>query len=397
MAITAATPITAGNSLVDLLRNVVPPQERAVELYRRLLAINELFCSMSSAREISRVQSLMAAYFQTYFADDTVRFCLFDGSKYKKVRLSGPEVPRNEESSSVDDGFSDGVLKSALPVWIPDALPSRKVRKFVRSKSERHPGSVLALPITATGKVTGCLEMISKRPNRFDEIEYHLGLLLAANLSSSLDNLLTRRDLAKANAHLRDRDVRLMQLNLKLKQLAHTDECTGLFNKRRLFEQLDMEITRSRRYGDVFSCLMLDLDDFKRVNDTHGHQAGDEVLRQTGILLKRSLRVSDFIARYGGEEFTVILPKTNSEGAKCVAENLRKRFMSNDFVVAGKTLKVTVSIGVASCTDFDRINARKMILLADTALYRAKRSGKNRACSADGFDVHKESGFCQIH
>lgn len=396
MAITAATPMTVGNGLLGLLRNVIPPRERAVELYRRLLAINELFCSVSSAKELDRVQSVMAAYFQTYFADDSVRFCIQEGSKYRKIRLSGPVVPKDEETIRIGEGFSGEVIKSAMPIWIPDALPSRKVRRFIRSKTERHPGSVLVLPITATGKVAGCLEMISQRPNRFDEIEYHLGLLLAANISSSLDNLLTRRDLAKVNAHLKDRDLRLVQLNSKLKQLAHTDECTGLFNKRRLLEQLEMEITRSRRYGDIFSCLMIDIDDFKAVNDTHGHQAGDDVLRQTGALLRQSLRISDFIARYGGEEFTVILPKTHSEGAKCVAENLRNRFMANDFVVAGKSLKITVSIGIASCADFDRMNARKIILLADTALYRAKRSGKNRACSADEFEAYKESGFCQI-
>ena len=381
MAITAATPMTVGNGLLGLLRNVIPPRERAVELYRRLLAINELFCSVSSAKELDRVQSVMAAYFQTYFADDSVRFCIQEGSKYRKIRLSGPVVPKDEETVSIGEGFSGEVIKSAMPIWIPDALPSRKVRRFIRSKTERHPGSVLVLPITATGKVAGCLEMISQRPDRFDEIEYHLGLLLAANLSSSLDNLLTRRDLAKANAHLKDRDLRLVQLNSKLKQLAHTDECTGLFNKRRLLEQLEMEITRSRRYGDVFSCLMIDIDHFKRVNDSCGHQGGDTVLREMAQLIQATIREVDTPARWGGEEFIILSPNTAKEKANLAATRILSAITQHTFSGV-KGGKITVSIGVAGIPDPSIDDKDKLVHAADLAMYEAKKKGRNRVESA---------------
>jgi two-component system cell cycle response regulator len=150
-----------------------------------------------------------------------------------------------------------------------------------------------------------------------------------------------------------------------------------------LFELLDMKVARARRYGEVLSCLMIDVDDFKQINDTHGHPVGDQVLRQIGDLLQRSLRVTDFKARYGGEEFTVLLHKTDRAGAFRASENLRAAFMSHDFSVHSAVIRLTVSIGVACCSKFDDLNSQQVIRLADSALYRAKKSGKNRVCFAD--------------
>lgn len=338
---------------------------------------------MSSAKDINSLQGFLAAYFQEFLPDDPTWLCIRDGTKYRKLRLSGPDIPQNEDPIPLDNGIAGSVMKSATPLWIPDVHTSRKIRRFPGMATESFARSIMVLPFLVMRKAVGCLELLSNHPNRFDEIEYNLGLLVAAHLSSSLENVLTRQELATANARLRDHDLRLTQLNEKLQQLAHTDEATGLFNKRRLFEQLEMEVARARRYGETFSCLMIDVDDFKQINDTHGHQAGDEVLRQIGALLRRTLRVTDFVARYGGEEFTVILPRTNSAGAYRVAENLRSTFMSHEFALASTPIRITVSIGVACCTTFDRLDAQQIILRADNALYRAKRSGKNQACFAD--------------
>ena len=386
----AATPITRTKDLLDLLQQIVPPQERAVELYRRLLAINELSGSMNTARNIDGLQRLLEAYFRESLPGDSIRLCIVDGAKYRKVHVSGPEIPQGESTVTLNDGIAGSVMKSKSPLWIPDMHPSRKIKKFPGIGAETYARSIMVLPVSALKRVIGCLEIISRRPNRFDEIEYHLGLLVAAHLSSALDNILTRQELATANARLRDHDLRLTQLNEKLQQLAHTDEATGLFNKRRLFERLDMEVARAKRYGEILSCLMIDIDDFKQINDTHGHQAGDQILRQIGTLLQRSLRITDFIARYGGEEFTVLLPRTNSAGAYRVAENLRSTFMSHDFSLPTKTIRLTVSIGVTCCSTFDHLNAQQIIFLADSALYRAKRSGKNQACFADEMETKAE-------
>jgi diguanylate cyclase (GGDEF)-like protein len=392
----AATPIIRGRGLLDLLRQTVPLQEQAVVFYRRLLAVNELSGSMNSARDLENLRSVLAAYFQEYFPDDPIRLCIVEGSKYRRIRLSGPRISKGEDLMPLDSGIAGMVIRSSAPLWIQDTQASRKRRKLSEITSSTLARSLMALPLSALRKTIGCLEMNSNQPGRFDQLEYHLGLLVAAHLSSSLENLLTRQELANANARLRDHELRLTQLNLKLQELAHTDEATGLFNKRRLFEQLEMEVARARRYGEILTCLMIDIDDFKQINDTYGHQAGDEILRQTGALLRRSLRITDFVARYGGEEFTVLLPRTNNSGAHRVAENLRSTFMLHPFEIPSGKIHLTVSIGAATCSTFNFLEARQIILRADIALYRAKRNGKNQTCFADELEPSvEESGICQ--
>jgi diguanylate cyclase (GGDEF)-like protein len=387
----AAAPITRGKNLLDLLRQSVPIQERAIELYRRLLSINGISGPMSGVQDIDQLQDILTEYFQECLHDEEVRLCLIEGLYYRKLRLSGSSVPKDENHLPLGRGIVGSVLKTGKPLWIPDTQTSRKnLSCSYFNKAENLPQSIIILPFSAMGKVVGCLEMTSSHPNRLDEMEYHLGSLVAAHLSSSIENVLTRQELATANAQLRNHDLRLTQLNEKLQQLAHTDEATGLYNKRRLLEQLDMEIARARRYGEIFSCFMIDIDDFKLINDTYGHQAGDEVLRQIGMLLRHSLRKTDFIARYGGEEFTVLLPRTNSAGAFRAAENLRANFNSHEFVITAARICISVSIGVTCCTTFDRLDAQQILLSADNALYRAKRSGKNQVCFETGDESSRE-------
>jgi len=376
----AAIPITKGKGLIELLRKTIPSQEQAIELYRRLLAINNLSGLMGSAQNIDQLQGFLCEYFHECFRDEQVHLCIVEESHYKRLRLSGTPVPEWESYVPVTQGLAGSVLKSGTRLWIPDTKASEKNRERFQTDTGCLPGSILVIPFFAKGKVIGCLEITSSQPNRLDEIEYHLGAIVVTHLSASLENIITRQELATANARLKDHDQRMTLLNEKLRELAHTDESTGLYNKRRLMEQLDMEIARARRYGEVFSCFMIDIDDFKSINDRFGHQAGDEVLRQTGLLLNRSLRNSDFIARYGGEEFTVLLPRTNGAGAYRAAENLRSNFMSHTFTLPSAGVHITISVGIASYTTFDCMDAQQVIQRADNALYRAKRAGKNQVC-----------------
>ena len=386
----AATPITQSRNVCDLLRQIVPPQEKVVDLYGRLLAIGELSGSLNAARDVDGMIHFLSAYCLEHHPDDLVRLWLLDGTRYRRINLSEPEASSRETLISLGEGIAESVMKSKTALWISDAHSAWNIDRLSGMPMHSSAQSIMALPFSAMKRVIGCLEMVSNHPNRFDEIEYRLGLLVVAHLSSAMENLLTRQELAAANARLRDHDLRLTQLNEKLKQLAHTDEATGLFNKRRLFERLDMEVARARRYGETLSCLMIDVDNFKHINDTYGHQAGDQVLRQIGDLLHRSLRVTDFKARYGGEEFTVLLPRSNCAGAFRVSENLRATFMAHDFVLATTTVRLTVSIGVACCSTFDTLDAQMVIRLADRALYRAKRSGKNKVC----FSTENEPPEC---
>jgi diguanylate cyclase (GGDEF)-like protein len=170
---------------------------------------------------------------------------------------------------------------------------------------------------------------------------------------------------------------RVMELERRLSMLANTDGMTGLATRRVLFDQLRREWARSERYHSPLSCVMIDVDFFKRVNDIHGHPAGDEVLRQLGQLFTRSLRTSDYIGRYGGEEFCVVLPETTEEQAHQWAERVRAQVAELPIVVGEVMLSVTASFGVAQRMA-DTSSPEVLVDMADQALVVAKRSGRDR-------------------
>jgi diguanylate cyclase (GGDEF)-like protein len=180
---------------------------------------------------------------------------------------------------------------------------------------------------------------------------------------------LGRQKLDEANQTLRERNEELLELSV-------TDSLTGLFNRKHLWETLARELEGYKRHLRPLSVLMIDIDHFKRYNDTHGHLAGDEVLRRMAEIFRSSLRVSDHAARYGGEEFLMVLPDTNSAMAKQAAERLRVLVAAETFGSA-EPAKVTVSIGVASTSGHEE-EPESLIRNADTALYRAKKAGRNR-------------------
>ena len=125
----AATPITHSRNIYDLLRQIVPPQEKVVDLYRRLLAINELSGSMNAARDVDSVIHFLAAYFLEHYPEDPVRFCILDGARYRSMNLSGPIASSGETRISLNDGIAGSVMKSKTPIWIPDAHSTWKIGK----------------------------------------------------------------------------------------------------------------------------------------------------------------------------------------------------------------------------------------------------------------------------
>ena len=173
-------------------------------------------------------------------------------------------------------------------------------------------------------------------------------------------------------------------LHETVERQAVTDGLTGLSNRRRFEEALESELERSRRFDVPVALVMLDIDNFKRVNDTHGHQTGDLVLREVGRLLRESSREVDEPARYGGEELAVVLPGTDQEGAYNLAERVRAEIEALRLPLPdGGELRVTASFGAATHPPADG-GARGLVEAADQALYAAKHSGKNRTVSAAG-------------
>jgi two-component system cell cycle response regulator len=166
----------------------------------------------------------------------------------------------------------------------------------------------------------------------------------------------------------------------ELKALAVRDGLTGLFNHREFYRRLEEEIERVRRYGHPCSLLMLDIDHFKKINDTHGHQAGDRVLRILANWIRSEVRPTDQVSRYGGEEFTIILPETPETEALKAAERIRKGISECEITLLnGEELNVTLSFGVATFPN-DAKSAEELVAHADRALYAAKDAGRNRVC-----------------
>ena len=176
-----------------------------------------------------------------------------------------------------------------------------------------------------------------------------------------------------------------VELHEAVQRQAVTDELTGLFNHRHFQEVLESELERTRRFGHQLGLIMLDIDDFKHVNDAYGHLQGDLVLREVARVLRESSREVDIPARYGGEELAVVLPQADLDGAYRFAERVRTGIARLDVPLLDRagTVGITASLGVAAAPTSAPVDAEALVAAADAALYRAKREGKNRTVRAE--------------
>ncbi len=183
----------------------------------------------------------------------------------------------------------------------------------------------------------------------------------------------------KCQLKFKESQDELREANRKLLSLVDIDDLTGLYNMRSIYDRINNEIERGRRYKHSVAVIMMDMDDFKYVNDNHDHLFGSFVLGETGKLIKRTIRTVDFAARYGGDEFLICLSQTESEGAIKFAERLRKKIAEHEFVNGDDRMFLTASFG---CCVIDSgksiLDAQTIVRIADSKLYKAKHVGKNR-------------------
>lgn len=185
--------------------------------------------------------------------------------------------------------------------------------------------------------------------------------------------------LARVKTHLQLKHTRdkLKQVYKELEKLVNTDTLTKIANRRALFRLAEQEFSRAQRYGYIFSVLILDLDHFKNINDTYGHDLGDQALQLVANTILNSLRKVDIFGRYGGEEFVIILPETQLQDALTVGEKIRDLVSKISLSVSARAIKITVSIGVAVYQPEDQ-NIDMILHRADRSLYVAKDQGRNR-------------------
>jgi diguanylate cyclase (GGDEF)-like protein len=219
--------------------------------------------------------------------------------------------------------------------------------------------SRMCIPLVSFGQVLGVIGLHSSNPDAFRETDLQ-------SLESVADICAT----SIQNAHYVER----------VKQLAYLDGLTGIFNRRFFELRIMEEIERARRYGTGMAVVMVDIDQFKRLNDEFGHLLGDEVLRQVSSVFHQQLRKIDVVCRYGGEEFGILLSQTGAEHALSVAEKLRKTIEQWQFPGVPRT--VTISAGVAAFPDHGTTRD-DLVRAADTGLYAAKQAGRNHVCSAN--------------
>jgi len=279
-------------------------------------------------------------------ADGTVAF----------VSAHGEDIDPSRFMDSVEGiGMLAAAYSTKQPVVVeePQLHPQWPATPWLHA----HARNMLCVPLTMQGQVEGGLCLLNKRNSRaFTQEEINTVSTLAVHVGVAIDN------------------ARFLE---KKEQQAVTDSLTGLYNHMEFQKHLAEELERSHRYGNEFSLLMLDLDHFKMVNDSYGHQVGDSILREMAHHLRSQLRAVDKVFRYGGEEFAVILPETGQSGAKVIAEELRRRIAACTFDIgADQALKITVSIGAASFPH-DQEQREELIGAADQALFSAKRAGRN--------------------
>jgi len=188
---------------------------------------------------------------------------------------------------------------------------------------------------------------------------------------------------------LEERERELIETNERLRQVSITDGLTGLDNRRNLEERLQEMFEHAARLSEPFSCVMCDLDKFKGVNDTYGHQAGDAVLRQTADILREEAREIDRVGRYGGEEFMLLLPGTVLDAAVTFAERVRKATESHTFTFDGGAIHLTASFGVAGWPHPRIVDCDTLVRAADDALYVAKERGRNRVVRFDSDEFNR--------
>ncbi|MCK4659782.1 MAG: diguanylate cyclase [Phycisphaerae bacterium] len=279
---------------------------------------------------------------------------------YVRLGLS-VEHSLQEESTSIDLVTGTAILVGIVTVPLGFII----VRRVVE-------------PIEELSAVTGEFAAgnlgVRSRVRRRDEI----GKLAAAfNRMANLHEQ-NHNQLVALNVELEERVNRRTR---QLRELASRDPLTGLYNRRHFNEVLGHRLAEARRYQTPLSCLMLDLDDFKNANDTHGHQVGDELLMLTALTITSQLRAADVAARFGGDEFVVLLPQTSCSRARTLSERIAEK-LTADVHAQLPQVKLTLSIGIGSLQGIDSDDPDELVRAADRALYAAKSEGKNRIATA---------------
>ena len=269
----------------------------------------------------------------------------------------------------------DVVFNAVVSDLMMPEMNGLELCRRIRATHSQSPGQAYLYFILLTSSATDDVSRVALEAGADDCLAKSLdSTQLEARLSVAERITSLQHDLLRRSEKIVERQTELSSINASLSEQITVDGLTSLKNHRAFFEELERSFAFARRQNAPLSVLLVDVDNFKAYNDTHGHLAGDDVLRTVAQILRGSLRMHDFVARYGGEEFAIILPLTDTENALTLAERLRMLVQTHPW--SGQM--VTASFGVAGCTPATKTPAA-LVQSADRALYHCKHNGRNRS------------------
>lgn len=327
--------------LIYLVSSTLKPKEVLYFIVRKIAdIINVTRCSMISIP----VQEKRHAHVISTFESPEVANIKLDLKKYPEIR----KALSTKNTVFIKDALKDPLMKGVRSIIAPLGIRS-----------------IVVIPVIFRNEVIGTLFLRTSRAGHtFTEREIRLCNAIANAATNAL-----------YNAFLFER---LETEKTKLEKLAITDYLTGIYNIRYFYHRLEGEFNRAQRYNTPLSCIMFDIDYFKKINDTYGHRVGDMVLREFAQHVKKHTRKSDVFARYGGEEFIMLLAQTHNKGALAKAEGLRRVIREHRFKALKDKKGITVSIGIVSHPDKRIKTQDDLITFADNAMFTAKKSGRDQ-------------------
>lgn len=359
----------------------------------RLSILLKIGLRLTAERDVDRLLRMIIEETTAVMAAERSSLFLIDREKDEMWAKIAQGAETVEIRFPVGTGIAGTVGRTGDSINIPDAYQDSRFNPEFDRRTGFRTRSILCAPLLNTqGAVIGAVQVLNKQGGPFTADDEALLAAMASQAAVALENADLYRKLRDLNQRLEEKveertadlvaaNERLSVLNQELEHLSITDGLTHVFNRRFFMERIRQEVKRASRYGNDLSLLMIDIDHFKQVNDTYGHQTGDRVLAGVAGLITSRLRDTDVLARYGGEEFALIATPMDLEGAAALAERLRQLVESQVFE-EGKSVGVTVSIGVSGWKPFFRENFEALIRTADEALYRAKGEGRNRVRTA---------------
>jgi len=361
---TLAVPVTALIHCLARMSDRMTQQSESRIPLEDLLVFHQLARSLTSSFDLDTILRTILEHMERLIQAELWTLLMLDEATQELhyvLAAGGEEEALRGLRVKVGEGVAGWVVQHGETLIVPSAEGDPRVQGDEHGAAHLRVRSVIALPLRGRKGTHGAIEIFNPRPEQLNDYTIAFLHILADHAAIAIEN---------------SRDVSSIQ------QLSVTDDCTGLFNARHLYDLLGRELDGCQRNGTPVSLAFLDLDRFKQVNDIHGHLIGSELLARTGQRLRELSRAQDFCFRYGGDEFVVLMPQTTEEAALAQMCRMHSALMQTQFQMkSGLTLAVSASVGLATAPD-DGAAIHAIIGAADTRMYAVKSNGRGKVYGA---------------